>query len=619
MSAAKKPAEPPLGDRIAEALQSGETLRCDLGRGARLHIDRALPFIVIHRLGKTGDAARAVAAASASYLLFRNQRQARDIIAQVGAAMSGKFGAFLVIEIGELEKDALAEDADYLPPFEIELAASEDDATRAALGALAAAIQATDAKFRLPRISQSSLAAGKGARPLVARLTDYPALHIGFAPIYRAPDGETIYPDLRERMAANMVDSILQAIAAFVRETGALKPATHRALGRKVFIDTVVRADRAMDEVAQSFDFLLSVTPINAGPAYEQFADSGHKRAPRFLYRPLTASVDRQKRALYAIDLDLFEDPVLSGLYEEKRQELDLQLSMISARETPRFRELGRALYGSVEPSLLAAAEAILDQCRPGRKAGVTQVGSNVVKKRAEAMIADYAGEDAGFDARIELRDDLPSGLMVTGRRLLISKGMAMPKGRVEALLSHEVGVHLLTYFNGSAQGLRLFRSGLAGYEGLQEGLAVLAEYLVGGMTPARLRLIAARVVACSMMLEGAPFQAVFNAMTCEHGFPEHTAFTLTLRIYRGGGFAKDAVYLRGLLEILAHLEGGGSLDPFWMGKVAASHFPVIEELGSRGLLKPPRIVPRFLSRKGASERLEKARAGLAPIDMVNS
>jgi hypothetical protein len=121
------------------------------------------------------------------------------------------------------------------------------------------------------------------------------------------------------------------------------------------------------------------------------------------------------------------------------------------------------------------------------------------------------------------------------------------------------------------------------------------------------------------MMLEGAPFQAVFNAMTCEHGFPEHTAFTLTLRIYRGGGFAKDAVYLRGLLEILAHLEGGGSLDPFWMGKVAASHFPVIEELGSRGLLKPPRIVPRFLSRKGASERLEKARAGLAPIDMVNS
>ena len=38
----------------------------------------------------------------------------------------------------------------------------------------------------------------------------------------------------------------------------------------------------------------------------------------------------------------------------------------------------------------------------------------------------------------------------------------------------------------------------------MQEGLAVLAEYLVGGMTPARLRLIAARVIACQAMLTAA-------------------------------------------------------------------------------------------------------------------
>lgn len=614
-----KPDAPPLEDRIRAALDSGETLRCDLGRGARLHIDRPLPFIVIHRLGRSADAARAVASASAGYLLFRNQREARAIIAQIGAAMSEKFGAFLVIEVDELEEDTLAEDADYLPPFEIELAASEDDPSRAALAALAASLQATDARFRLPRISQASLGAMKSGKALVARLTDHPALRIAFAPIYRAADGKTIYPDLRERVIANIVDSILQGIAAFVRETGVMKPATHRSLGRKVFIDTVVRADRAIDEVARSFDFLLAVTPINARPAYEQFLESGCKRAPRFLYRPLTTRADRQKRALYSIDLDLFEDPVLSSLYEEKRRELDLQLSMITSRETPRFRELGRALYGPVEPSLRAAATAILKECRPERGGKTAPIGSAAVRKRAESMIAAYAGEDPGFDASVELRDDLPSGMMVTGRRLLISKGMAMPQARIEALLSHEVGVHLLTYFNGSAQGLRLFRSGLAGYEGLQEGLAVLAEYLVGGMTPARLRLIAARVAACAMMLDGAPFQATFDAMERDHGFSRQTAFTLTLRIYRGGGFAKDAVYLRGLLEILAHLEGGGKLDPFWMGKVAASHFPIMVELGSRGLLKAPRILPRFLSHKGASERLEKARAGLAPIDLVNA
>lgn len=621
MTAKRKPTPQknrPLAETIAAALENGEALRCDLGRGARLHIDRALPFLVIHRLDRTSEAARAVASANASYLLFRNQSEARAIIAQIGAAMTDKFGAFLVIEIGELEKDHLAEDAAQLPPFEIELAASEDDATQSALAAMATAIQSTDVKFRLPQVSKSALATGKSA-PLVARLTDLPALHVAFAPIYRAPDADAVYPDLRERVIENMVDSLLQASAAFARKTGAMKPATHRALGRQVFIDTVTRADRAIDDVAQSFDFLLSVTPINARPAHEQFVESGCKRTPRFLYRPLTASVDRQKRALYSIDLDRFEDPVLSRLYEEKRQELDLQLSMIASRETPRFREFGRALYGSIEPSLLKAAKSILDKCGPGSATDTTQVGTALVKKRADAMIAAYAGDDPTFNAAIELRDDLPSGMMVTGRRLLISNGMSMPKGRVEALLSHEVGVHLLTYFNGSAQGLRLFRSGLAGYEGLQEGLAVLAEYLVGGMTPARLRLIAARVIACSMMLDGAPFQTTFNAMTRDYGFSQSTAFTLTLRVYRGGGLAKDAVYLRGLLEILAHLEGGGSLDPFWMGKVAASHFPVMQELGGRGLLKSPRILPRFLTHKGAPERLEKARAGLSPLDMINA
>src|SRR5690606_5968630 len=151
-----------------------------------------------------------------------------------------------------------------------------------------------------------------------------------------------------------------------------------------------------------------------------------------------------------------------------------------------------------------------------------------------------------------ELRDDLPSGLMVSNGRLLIASSTAMLRTRVEALLSHEIGVHLLTYFNGAAQGLRLFRSGLAGYEGVQEGLAVLAEYLVGGMTVGRLRLIAARVVGCAHMLDGASFPECFARMR-ELGLSPAATFNLVLRLYRGGGLAKDAIYLRGLLEVLAH------------------------------------------------------------------
>jgi hypothetical protein len=147
----------------------------------------------------------------------------------------------------------------------------------------------------------------------------------------------------------------------------------------------------------------------------------------------------------------------------------------------------------------------------------------------------------------------------------------------------------------------------------------VFAEYLVGGMTKGRLRLIAARVVACAAMLEGASFQETYLALVRDHGFSETGAFNLTLRLYRGGGLPKDAIYLRGLLEILEHLRRGGSLDPFWMGKVSASHFGIMQELATRGLLKAPQIRPVFLSHPQAEKRLARARSGLSPVEMTES
>lgn len=70
---------------------------------------------------------------------------------------------------------------------------------------------------------------------------------------------------------------------------------------------------------------------------------------------------------------------------------------------------------------------------------------------------------------------------MVSRGGLLIHRNTRLPASRVEALLQHEVGTHLLRYNNGRAQPFRQLYSGLAGYEALQEGHGVLAEYLSGG------------------------------------------------------------------------------------------------------------------------------------------
>ena len=136
-------------------------------------------------------------------------------------------------------------------------------------------------------------------------------------------------------------------------------------------------------------------------------------------------------------------------------------------------------------------------------------------------------------------------------------------------------------------------------------------------MTATRLRLVAARVVGCAAMLDGAEFPETFRTLRRDHGLSEAQVFDVTLRVHRSGGLAKDAIYLRGLLGVLEHVRLGGSLDPFWMGKVAEAHLPAIEDLRARGLLRPPPVRPAFLSSPAAEARLAAARRGLSPIDLV--
>lgn len=610
-----------LGEIIA-CLQAGKAVRRDFARGGRLHIDRPLPFLCVHIAeAKHAAVAREITQSNASYLIAPDSTAATAIVEAVGGVLRQRLGAFFVLEYGELEHDdPPTKDAPYLPPFTIEVTAGEDPVAQAAAKAFVGSVSTIEGKFRTAHMDLLAPQSAKetGGKPL----TTFPHIRVRFAPIYREPGTRRIYPELRERLIANIFDAGLKALAAATQSATDTSVSTHRAFGRKTFVETVTRTDRAIDEIASSFDFLLAVTPINADAALAEFASSRYEVSPRLLYRPLTLEVEAAKKKLFSISFEHLEDPLLYALYRQKQQELDLQLSMISAREGCTFVELGRALYGPVEAKLLDVATDILMRTQkrvgePRQKPVVDDVDCAYVRNRAQTMVSAYKRQYADFTASVELRDDIPAGMLVSRSQLLIARSTTMSRHRVEALLNHEIGVHLLTYFNGSAQGLRLFRSGLAGYEGMQEGLAVFAEYLSGGMTLARLRLIAARVVACAAMLNGALFPETYRLLVDQHRFQPNDAFNIVLRIHRGGGLAKDAIYLRGLLQLLAHLAAGGSLEPFWMGKIAASHFTAMQELSLRGLLGAPAVRPIFLDDAHARARLDRARGGIAPLDMV--
>jgi uncharacterized protein (TIGR02421 family) len=587
-------------------------VRQAIGDAGRLHVDRSLPFLVLHRQDQPGiSLARNVALHSSAYLVWE---PADDLAADMAMRaiverMLEKYDRILLISLYDQPAPPLRkEDDPHLPPFVAWVGGDEEGCSEELARHLGTAMEKIEIDLRHCHAEHRARPYFEpGVEALVDGNVGISHVSLGLPHIHRSPDGD-LYPQMFRDMSVHTGDALLKAACAFADLTGQNPPAHYRALGRSAFLQAALAADRKLDAVATSFDFLLSVSPINTAEAQADFLAGKAQRPPKFRYRPLEVDPDDAKRRLYKIDLAQLEDPLLESLFAEKRRELEQQLTMLATRNTPDFRAASMLQYGAVEPALRADAEAVLETDAPvPRRRKV--IGASEVARAAKALIAAYRKTDPAFAGKVELREDLAAGLMVSGATLMISTHTRMADYRLDALLAHEVSVHLLTYSNGRAQGLGIFRTGLAQYEGVQEGLGVFAEWAVGGLTKARMRLLAGRVIAVDAMLHGADFITCFRELTAR-GFGDAIAFSIVARVYRSGGFAKDAIYLRGFKAVLDFVAAGVSLDPFWLGKIAPSHLPIIEELLQRGLVSAPRLLPEFLARPEAQARIAALKAG---------
>lgn len=605
-------APPPLLDVGARG-----AVRQLVGESGRIHIDRPLHFLVLQRSsnGSTGSAteslARNVAVPSSAYLVWSpaDDGEALAALRAAVALMRERFGRILLISLyDQPPPEPKREDDPHLPSFTAWVGAAEDPLSKCAAEALGEAMAGIEIDLRSCAVEPRSRPYFEpGVEPLVDGDEGISHLSLGLPQIHLSPSG-TVYPQLFRELAVKTGDALLRAACAFAADSQLGAPVHYRALGRSAFVAAALSADRKLDAIARSFDFLLSVSPINTDEAKAEFLACGGEKPPRFRYRPLEIDPDVAKRRLYRIDFAQLEDPLLETLFVEKRREIETQLTMLATRNTPAFRPASMLQYGAVEPGLLADARAILEHQPPPRTTSPA-IGASEIAKAARSLIACYRKRDQSFGARVELREDLAAGLMVSGPTLMISTHTHMARHRLDALLAHEVSVHLVTHFNGAAQGLGIFRTGLAQYEGVQEGLGVFAEWAVGGLTPARLRLLAGRVVAVDAMLAGADFIETYRLLV-DAGIRAGPAFGIAARVFRSGGFAKDAIYLRGFRTVCDLVAAGRSLEPFWLGKIAPGHVELIEELLLRGLVTGARHRPEFLDRADAQRRIAGLRQG---------
>lgn len=622
-----------IADAIRARVAAGAPVRRTLPGHGRLHIDRPLPFIALHvEPDDRQDAGtKQLVTTEASYLYTSaeqgGRKRAATLVHALAETVRPAFGnQFLIVAVCSRppEHPPVVESSKENPHPAFRLFSSAPDYNidsiievlerhlkGVEIGGRRAAVEVVQNGGEFPHRDRPLLSNDVMRRLGCAQIT------IEVEPVYQMAGGDDVYPTVLKTLRRRLGPALKHAFFHFAERDTSLHPKNFQSLGRRALVKAVWDVDAKLDEIASGFDLLLEVNPINTEAVWNGFRQSHFEKVPPFRYRPLSVDPVLAKRKLYSVPLERIEDPTISFLFSQKQEELDRQLTMLHDRGTSRFLLGSILLYGRVSKELLRSAEEILEQIpSTTRSPGGGTIAAEEFAKRARAEVAHYHDVWDGVDAIVEVVPGVSSGLMVAKNRLLIPSRSRIPLNRVDALIQHEIGTHLVTYFNGKAQRFTQLRSGFAGYEELQEGIAVLAEYLAGGMTPARLRTLAARVIGVEAATNGASFVDVFRLL-CRYGFSQQQSFNITIRVYRGGGLVKDAIYLRGLLTVLQYLRDGGEFEPLFVGKIAAKHIPIVRELQSRKVLDAPKFLPRFVTRKSCQERLQLVRQGLDVVELL--
>lgn len=607
---------------VIESLRKKKPVRRRISGIGRLHFDRRLPFMCIYQTPsqRTDAGTGSLITTEANFFLLdpgpEPRQQVTSFFKKLVEANVIDANAFFILTVSS-SPDLRHVDQEipgqlYRPRFRVRWVKSMH-AAKKPVHVLCAELEKIRIHKRTARVDESPHNGIDALHlPGFISMRDLKALgcvpvSLEVSPFYREAATQKVYPGIMRQIRRGLSRAFKRTFYAFAQNHAKTVPTSFLALGRRALDKNLFDIDARLAELLGSFDFLIQATPVNVERCWHQFSRSRYERPPEFLYRPMPIDPLAMKRDVFSVRIDTIEDPSLQSLMRQTQLDLDRQLTMLLDRNTTRFMYGSLQVYGKVEKSLVQMAERILDG-RPHtsvakREGHVDAQGFSTI---CRDLVAQYQNGYSGFQAQVRVSDELYSGLLVSRGTLLIGKNTRIPKKRVQAMLGHEVSTHLLTYFNGKSQRLKLLALGLSGYDALQEGLAVLAEYLVGELSLERLRLLSARVVAVHMMIQGAEFIEVFRALTQHYGFPTKTAYTITMRVFRAGGLTKDAEYLRGLNQVIAYVAAGGRIDRLYVGKIAVKHVAMMEELAVRGVIKPPPLLPNFLNQPTSLERLAK-------------
>ncbi len=398
------------------------------------------------------------------------------------------------------------------------------------------------------------------------------------------------YPIILNSLSQQFKDCLTDVSAFFARRYTSKKRSKSSDMLAEKMEPAILNVDNRLYHVAKGLDTLQYINPINLQSEKKRFFKERGNYEPEFRYKPLQLDPYLFREQLYRLPVDSIRDPGIQALYRDVIDNLSGKIDMLVSIGRSEFLYTSLKYYG--EPSDADEKNAnYLLHCSDFERASTTLLDQQALIERFSSAASDW-----NMPCKIEVSNRLVASAMVSNSRkaVMLAKGISLPEKEAEALINHELGVHMATSLNAASQRLKVFTLGLPGNTLAQEGLAILNEYQSGNMTLQRLKGLALRVMAVKQMLKGGSFRHTFSYLLEEHGMGADDAFKLSVRVHRGGGFTKDYLYLNGVSQAL-NLYEHEDISNLYVGKTGFSHLPIINEMVARQLVSPPMHSPAWL------------------------
>jgi hypothetical protein len=345
----------------------------------------------------------------------------------------------------------------------------------------------------------------------------------------------------------------------------------------------------------QAIALVPRATPRNVFQEIQRLTElcaRGGRLRPSFTYDP-PPDLKELRLALEGLAERGGEGAGLDRLVADRATELELEARLaeqIGARafaslSAERFRAPEGALSARVE-RLVRAALSSPDVPAEGERfasddESVQQSLVSRVRRRAAEL---------GLPVRVERR---PGQLAIaaSGHGIVaVRPGVMLLAADAERITLHELLGHVLPRHRAARGAISLLRVGTAGSVEHEEGRALVIEARAGLFDARRRRELALRHLAALAVRDGADFEGTVRVLV-ERGAPPASAVAIGARAHRGGGLAREIVYLPAYLEVSDAFTREPSLERWFergrVGVTAARELANLAELGETRATQP--------------------------------